>query len=80
MYSHGADALPSGIGIIEKAVGGGERVQMAPGIWQHTAPRGKHCSSAFHPQPQMLLPSQKAHFQMVTGPKVDIVLAFNHVA
>lgn len=30
--------------------------------------------------PQMILSSQKTHFQIVTGPKVDIVLAFKHVA
>lgn len=78
--SCGADPLPSGVGIIEKAVGVSRHAQMAPGIWQYEAPRGKHCSSAFHPQSQMLLSSQKTHFQIVTAPKVDIVLAFNHVA
>lgn len=78
--SHGAELLPSCVGIIEKAVGVSSHAQMAPGIWQDEAPRGKHCSSDFHPQPHMLLSSQKTHFQIVTGPKVDIVLAFNHVA
>lgn len=43
--------------------------------------RGKrHCNSPFHPQHQRLLSSQKAYFQVVAGPKVYIILDFNHVA